>query len=244
MFLDRTRTGRYEDHVTNQRRILLVEDEDTLVTGLVYALEREGYTVEVERDGAAALARLRTSAPDLVLLDVMLPKKSGLDVLAALRREGRKVPVILLTAKGEEGDKLKGFDLGADDYVTKPFSLAELLARVRVRLRERAGALEDVPNTFTIGPAKVDLAALRVDVDGRVSELSLKEADMLRLLWRERGKPVKREQFLDEVWKHDGFPTTRTVDQHMVKLRQKVERDPAQPKHLLTAFGIGYRLEA
>jgi DNA-binding response OmpR family regulator len=230
--------------VTNQRRILLVEDEDTLVTGLVYALEREGYAVEVERDGAAALARLRTSAPDLVLLDVMLPKKNGLEVLAALRREGRHVPVILLTAKGTEGDKLKGFDLGADDYVTKPFSLAELLARVRVRLRERAGALDSVPNTLVIGPASVDLAALRVDVDGRVSELSLKEADMLRLLWRERGKPVKREQFLDEVWKHDGFPTTRTVDQHMVKLRQKVERDPAQPKHLLTAFGIGYRLEA
>jgi DNA-binding response OmpR family regulator len=230
--------------VTNQRRILLVEDEDTLVTGLVYALEREGYTVEVERDGAAALARLRTSAPDLVLLDVMLPKKNGLEVLAALRREGRHVPVILLTAKGTEGDKLKGFDLGADDYVTKPFSLAELLARVRVRLRERAGALDGVPNTFAIGPANIDLGSLRVDVDGRVSELSLKEADMLRLLWRERGKPVKREQFLDEVWKHDGFPTTRTVDQHMVKLRQKVERDPAQPKHLLTAFGIGYRLES
>ena len=230
--------------MTNQRRILLVEDEDTLVTGLVYALEREGYVVEVERDGAAALARLRTSAPDLVLLDVMLPKKNGLEVLAALRREGRHVPVILLTAKGTEGDKLKGFDLGADDYVTKPFSLAELLARVRVRLRERAGSFDGVPTTFAIGPASVDLGSLRVDVDGRVSELSLKEADMLRLLWRERGKPVKREQFLDEVWKHDGFPTTRTVDQHMVKLRQKVERDPAQPKHLLTAFGIGYRLEA
>lgn len=230
--------------MTNQRRILLVEDEDTLVTGLVYALEREGYVVEVERDGAAALARLRTSAPDLVLLDVMLPKKNGLEVLAALRREGRHVPVILLTAKGTEGDKLKGFDLGADDYVTKPFSLAELLARVRVRLRERSGSFDGVPNTFAIGPANIDLGSLRVDVDGRVSELSLKEADMLRLLWRERGKPVKREQFLDEVWKHDGFPTTRTVDQHMVKLRQKVERDPAQPKHLLTAFGIGYRLEA
>jgi DNA-binding response OmpR family regulator len=173
----------------------------------------------------------------------MLPRRSGLDVLATLRREGRNLPVILLTAKGEEGDKLKGFDLGADDYVTKPFSLAELLARVRVRLRERSSQLDAVPNTLAIGPARVDLSALRVEVDGRTSELSLREADMLRLLWRERGKPVKRERFLDEVWRHDGFPTTRTVDQHMVKLRQKVERDPAEPKHLLTAFGIGYRLE-
>jgi len=229
--------------MTTPRHILLVEDEESLVTGLVYALEREGYAVEVARDGAAALERLRTSAPDLVLLDVMLPRRNGLDVLATLRREGRNVPVILLTAKGEEGDQLKGFDLGADDYVTKPFSLAELLARVRVRLRERTNQLDAVPATFAIGPARVDLAALRVEVDGRTSELSLREADMLRLLWRERGKPVKREQFLDEVWKHDGFPTTRTVDQHMVKLRQKVERDPAEPKHLLTAFGIGYRLE-
>jgi DNA-binding response OmpR family regulator len=229
--------------MNTQRHILLVEDEESLVTGLVYALEREGYAVEVARDGAAALERLRASAPDLVLLDVMLPRRSGLDVLATLRREGRNLPVILLTAKGEEGDKLKGFDLGADDYVTKPFSLAELLARVRVRLRERSSQLDAVPNTLAIGPARVDLSALRVEVDGRTSELSLREADMLRLLWRERGKPVKRERFLDEVWRHDGFPTTRTVDQHMVKLRQKVERDPAEPKHLLTAFGIGYRLE-
>jgi two-component system alkaline phosphatase synthesis response regulator PhoP len=173
----------------------------------------------------------------------MLPRKSGFDVLAGLRRDGRQTPVILLTAKNQELDKVRGFDLGADDYVTKPFSLAELEARIRARLRV-ATPLDEGPNELELGPAKIDLRAMKVELDGRVEDLSVREVDMLRLLWRERGRPVSRERFLEVVWGHERFPTTRTVDQHMVKLRQKVERDPAEPRYLVTAFGVGYRLNA
>jgi DNA-binding response OmpR family regulator len=226
-----------------KRRVLVVEDEDAMLAGLEYALAREGYEVTVARDGASASALLRESAPDMVLLDVMLPRRSGFDVLAQLRRDGREIPVILLTAKNQEIDKVHGFDLGADDYVTKPFSLVELLARIRARLRRAAQVEADVPNELVIGAAHVDLRAMRVRRGAATEELSLREIDMLKLLWRERGRPVSRERFLDEVWGHDSLPTTRTVDQHVVKLRQKLELDPAAPKHLLTAFGVGYRLE-
>ncbi|MCK6445585.1 MAG: response regulator transcription factor [Planctomycetes bacterium] len=224
-------------------RILIVEDEPAMQAGLVYALKKEGYEVECVGDGERALDVARGSAPDLVLLDVMLPKRSGFDVLAALRRDGRRVPVILLTAKGQEIDKVQGFDLGADDYVTKPFSLAELLARIRARLRRRADDAGEVPNELVLGSARVDLKRMAVERDAERFELSLREVDMLKLLWRERGRPVSRERFLEEVWGHERFPTTRTVDQHVVKLRQKLEADPANPKVLLTAFGVGYRLE-
>jgi DNA-binding response OmpR family regulator len=229
--------------VTPPVRILVVEDEEALVAGLDYALQREGYEVVLARDGETALTHLRESAPDLVLLDVMLPRRSGFDVLAKLRREGRAVPVILLTAKGQEIDKVHGFDLGADDYVTKPFSLAELLARIRARLRRRTAEADEVPDTFALGPTQVDLRAMCARRGAKSEELSLREADMLRLLWRERGRPVSRQRFLDEVWGREHFPTTRTVDQHVVKLRQKLEQDPAHPRHLLTVFGVGYRLD-
>ncbi len=224
-------------------RILVVEDEEAMIAGLEYALAKAGYEVQVARDGAAALEVLKRGSFDLVLLDVMLPRKSGFDVLVALRRDGRKTPVILLTAKNQEMDKVRGFDLGADDYVTKPFSLAELEARIRARLRTNAPG-DDGPNELELGPAKIDLRAMKVELDGRVEDLSVREVDMLRLLWRERGRPVSRERFLEVVWGHEKFPTTRTVDQHMVKLRQKVERDPGDPRFLVTAFGVGYRMNA
>ncbi len=226
--------------MTHKQTILVVEDEASMLAGLEYALAKEGYEVHSAVDGDGAIAAVRKAPPDLILLDVMLPKRSGFDVLRVLRDEGRSVPVILLTAKGQEIDKVHGFDLGADDYVTKPFSLAELLARIRARLRGRAS---DVPEVFELGPARIDLKRMRVERGREVHELSLREIDMLKLLWRERGRPVSRERFLTEVWGHERFPTTRTVDQHMVKLRQKVESDPAAPRHLLTAFGVGYRLE-
>jgi len=226
--------------MTRRETILVVEDEASMLAGLEYALAKEGYDVHSAVDGERALAMVRKSAPDLILLDVMLPKRSGLDVLRELRKERRNVPVILLTARGQELDKVQGLDLGADDYVTKPFSLAELLARIRARLRGRAS---DVPDSFELSGARVDLKGMRVEKGGEVHELSLREIDMLKLLWRERGQPVSRERFLTDVWGHERFPSTRTVDQHVVKLRQKLERDPAQPKHLLTAFGVGYRLE-
>ena len=224
-------------------RILVVEDEDTLAAGLEYALRREGYDVVVARDGQAALECVRRDTPDLVLLDVMLPRRSGFEVLAELRRGGLGLTVVLLTAKDQELDKVHGFDLGADDYVTKPFGLAELLARVRARLRRHSSEVEEVPSELVLGPAHVDLAGMRVIVDGRAEALTVREVDMLRLLWRERGRSVSRARFLGEVWGHERAPTTRTVDQHMLKLRQKVERDPGEPRHLVTVFGVGYRLE-
>jgi len=229
--------------MSTKARILVVEDEEAMVAGLEYALAREGYEILLARDGHAALETLRATAPDLVLLDVMLPRRSGFDVLAALRREGRSVPVILLTAKGAEMDKVKGLDLGADDYVTKPFALAELLARVRAQLRRHATDAGSVPESFDLGDAHVDLRALSVARNGEATPLTVREVDMLKLLWRERGRPVSRERFLDEVWGQSRFPTTRTVDQHVVKLRQKVEADPGNPRFILTAFGVGYRLE-
>ena len=226
--------------MTRQESILVVEDEVSMLAGLEYALSKEGYLVRSACDGDSALSAIRKSLPDLILLDVMLPKRSGFDVLRELRKDGRSVPVILLTAKGQEIDKVHGFDLGADDYVTKPFSLAELLARIRARLRHRA---DDAPDAFELSGAHVDLKRMRVERGKEMHELSLREIDMLKLLWRERGQAVSRERFLTDVWGHERFPSTRTVDQHMVKLRQKIESDPAAPRHLLTAFGVGYRLE-
>lgn len=222
-------------------KILIVEDEESMAAGLEYALQREGYEVELARDGAAALETLRRAAPDLVLLDVMLPKRSGFDVLSTLRREGRELPVILLTAKGQELDKVRGLDLGADDYVTKPYALAELLARIRARIRRRSS--DDVPDTFPVGPNVVDLRAMCVQRTEGATELSVREVEMLKLLWRERGRPVSRERFLDEVWGANGFPTTRTVDQHVARLRPKLEPDAGKPRHLLTVHGVGYKLE-
>jgi DNA-binding response OmpR family regulator len=224
-------------------RILLVEDEDAIVAGLTYALQKEGFEVEVARDGEAGLNRLRAAAFDLVLLDIMMPKRSGFDVLRALRKEGRAVRVILLTAKGQEADKVQGLDLGADDYVTKPFGLAELLARIRARLRRVPEDAVALPDTITLGPVRIELKVLRVDRGQHSEALTVKEADILRLLWRERGKAVSRRHLLQEVWKLDHLPATRTVDQTIARLRQKVEVDASRPRHIVTVFGVGYRLD-
>jgi len=229
--------------------LLLVEDEEGLILGLEYALKREGYRVTVARDGEAGLSAARADRPDLLVLDLMLPKRSGFEVLELLRGEGHAYPVILLTALGQEVDKVRGLDLGADDYVVKPFGLSELLARIRARLRRASASPAHVPSEtlsgFTLGQVQIDLSALRVvQPSGESEELSVREVDMLRLLFRERGKPVSRTQFLDEVWGLDSFPTTRTVDQHVAKLRKKIEPDPKHPIHIVTVHGLGYRLEA
>ncbi len=224
-------------------QVLVVEDEDSMRAGLEYALAREGYQVALARDGDEALRRIEAASFDLVLLDLMLPRRSGFEVLKRLREAGREVPVIVLTARGQEADKVRGFDLGADDYVTKPFGLAELLARVRARLRRREPEPEPLPERFSLGRTLVDLARLEVRCGKRVEPLTTKEAEMLRLLYRERGRPVARGRFLEEIWGDERFPTTRTVDQHVARLRKKLEADPAHPCHLRTVFGYGYRLD-
>ena len=235
--------------------LLLVEDDRTLRRALGDAFAGEGLQVTRAADGDEALALLAERTFDLLVLDVMLPGPSGLEVLRRLRMRDRRTPVLLLTARGSEGDKVLGLELGADDYVTKPFSVRELLARVRALLRrvERpaagvaggggGGAPPRPPaGRFRLGDAEVDLDAYEVRRDGSVHRLSPKEAAMLALLWRERGRVVSRARFLDEVWNGGGAVGDRTVDTHLLHLRQKIEADWKEPRVLLTVHGVGYRL--
>lgn len=231
----------------SHRRILVVEDDPTLRTGLEDALSMEDYDVTVAGDGLLAEDLLRRRHFALVVLDVMLPGRSGLEVLKRVREDGIMTPIILLTARSDESDKVIGLELGADDYVTKPFGLRELLARIRVLLRreERVLAMLDdraPEGSFVIGAAEIDCDTFEIRRDGAVHPMTPKEAAMLQLLRREEGRVVGRARFLEEVW--DGGETVgnRTVDTHMLNLRKKIESDPRDPRHLLTVHGAGYRL--
>ncbi len=223
-------------------RILIVEDELPMRTALVETLKTEGYRVVAAHDGESGLELACTEPFDLVLLDVMMPKLDGFAVCRELRKRGRDMPVLMLTAKGGVDDRVTGLDSGADDYLAKPFSLRELLARVRslLRRRERYAA---VPDTLAIGAATVDFARRQLTRDGTTHALSEKETGMLRLLAAARGAPVPRETFLDVIWGYHAYPSTRTVDNFIAALRAKLEPEPANPRHLLTIRGTGYRLE-
>ncbi len=225
--------------------LLLVEDDDAIRTVLRDALVTDGHQVTVAADGDEAQAILRGSTFDLLILDVMLPGPSGLEILQALRRRDQETPVLLLTALAGEGDKVLGLELGADDYVTKPFSLRELRTRVRVLLRRRERNGErptDRPTgRFRIGAVDVDLDAYELRRGRSVQRLSPTEAARLALLWQERGRVVDRARFLEAVWGGAGIGD-RTIDTHLLHLRQKLERDPKAPEHLLTVHGVGYRL--
>lgn len=223
-------------------RLLLVEDDATLRTALTDAFAGEGHDVTAASDGHEARAELADGRFDLVILDVMLPGPSGLELLRELRERDPDTPVLLLTARGEEGDKVLGFELGADDYVSKPFSLRELLARVKAMLRRHERTETAVARQFAIGEVRVDLAAFTLERAGETFALSPKEAGMLELLWREQGKAVSRARFLRDVWGNDQFVGDRTIDTHMLNLRQKLEQDSKKPRHLLTVHGVGYRL--
>jgi two-component system, OmpR family, alkaline phosphatase synthesis response regulator PhoP len=225
-------------------RILVVEDNENLAYGLATSLELDGHEVEVAGDGRAGLERARQGHPDLVILDLMLPEMDGYRVLKALREGGATVPVILLTAKGEEADKVLGFRIGADDYVTKPFGMLELLARVGALLR-RAGrpASGAAPEVERFGEVEVNLAAHTVTRGGDPVALAPKEFEVLAVLLRRRGAVVSRLDLLEEVWGHRGAFVTRTVDVHVSELRRKLERDPANPSHIVTVRKVGYRLE-
>jgi len=221
--------------------ILLVEDDRAIRTVLQDALQNDGHVVTAAADGDEALAVLRGRTFDLLVLDVLLPGPSGLEILQSLRKRDQRTPVLLLTARSSEGDKVLGLELGADDYVTKPFSLRELRTRVRVLLRrvERPGDRDT--GKFALGSREVDLDAYEVRRGRTVQRLSPTETAMLGLLWRERGRVVDRARFLAEVW--GGAPIgDRTIDTHLLHLRQKIEDDPKAPVHLLTVHGVGYRL--
>jgi DNA-binding response OmpR family regulator len=223
-------------------RLLVIEDEAPMRTALVETLRAEGYRVLGAADGPAGLELACTEAFDLILLDVMMPGLDGFAVCRELRRRGRSVPVLMLTAKGQVDDRVAGLDSGADDYLVKPFSLKELLARVRALLR-RAERGQAVPGVLAIGAAVIDFGRAVVTRDGGDHPLSDKECGMLRVLAAHPGEPVSREKFLDEVWGYHAYPSTRTVDNFITGLRAKLEDDPTRPRHLVTVRGVGYRLE-
>jgi two-component system alkaline phosphatase synthesis response regulator PhoP len=220
-------------------RILIVDDEPEMVRGLEDNLRFEGYQTVSAHDGRQALELALREAPDLILLDVMMPDMSGWDVCRQLRAKSIDAPVIMLTARGEEVDRVRGLELGADDYVTKPFSPRELLARIRAVLR-RPGRRQQL-SEFAFGDVRLHLRARLAYRRGREVKLTRKEFDLLTYLVEHRGDIVTRDRLLDEVWGYDRFPTTRTVDTHILRLRQKFETDPERPAFILTVHGQGYR---
>ena len=229
-------------------RILVVEDNANLAYGLATSLELEGHSVAIAETGPDGLREARDSAPDLVILDLMLPGMDGYRVLKTLRDEGSAVPVILLTARGEEADKVLGFRLGADDYVTKPFGLLELLARVDARLRRAPGAgwpLSRQPGEVVerFGDVEVDPASRTVRRAGEEVALTPKELDLLLTLLRRNGAVASRLELLQEVWGHRAAVMTRTVDMHVAELRRKLEDEPSNPRYILTVWKAGYRLQ-
>lgn len=230
-----------------KHHILVVEDDSHIRMGLVETLLSEGYEVSECGDGSQALAMIRERKPVLILLDVMLPGKNGFDICRELRSQGERTAVIMLTAKGQEVDKVVGLELGADDYVTKPFSLRELLARVQAQLRRiepaQTSSSQEVPEEIAFGTVTIRSAALRGTREKDEFELTPRELKIIALLFREAGNAISRDQILNEVWGQDYYGTTRTLDQVIVKIRQKIETDPKSPTHLTTVHGLGYRLE-
>jgi DNA-binding response OmpR family regulator len=220
--------------------ILVVEDDSAILRGLTDNLRFEGYEVTPVRNGEEGLRAILEDEPELVVLDVMLPSLSGFDICRRVRKEGRMMPILMLTARAQEVDRVMGLDLGADDYVTKPFSIPEFLARVRALLR-RANAAPALPERVAFGQVSVEFERYEARMAGQEVRLAPKEFGVLRLLVAREGEVVSRTDLLHEVWGYDRFPTTRTVDNHLASLRSKLEEDPANPKHLLTVHGVGYK---
>ncbi|HIT02610.1 MAG TPA: response regulator transcription factor [Candidatus Enterenecus merdae] len=227
------------------KRILVVEDEGNIVDILVFNLRREGYDTLEARDGAAGLQLALERDPDLVLLDLMLPKLDGFEVCRRLRAEGRATPVIMLTAREEETDKVLGLELGADDYITKPFSMRELLARVKANIRRSAMAHAPAAHRLEVGRITVDEQAMTVSKDGSPLELSQREYELVRTLAAHRGQVLSREALMEQVWNYEGYVgDVRAVDVAIRRLREKIEDDPADPKFILTRRGLGYAFGA
>jgi two-component system alkaline phosphatase synthesis response regulator PhoP len=222
------------------KRLLLIEDEPGLVLTLCDRLTREGYAIETSADGESGLERAAGEAFDLVLLDVMLPRLNGFDVLRELARRGVDTPVIMLTARGQVVDKVVGLRLGADDYVTKPFEMVELLARIEARLR-RPAAAPHPSEGYQFGDIRVDFRRAEMTRAGAPIELSAREFQLLKYFIEHRGAMLTRDELLNEVWGYHAMPSTRTVDVHVAWLRQKIEPNPRHPQYILTVHGMGYR---
>jgi DNA-binding response OmpR family regulator len=221
-------------------KILIVEDEPNMVAGLRDNFEFEGFQVATALDGVEGLEQALKISPDLVILDVMMPKMSGLDVCKQLKAKRPSIPIIMLTARGQEVDKVVGLELGADDYVTKPFSIRELLARVKAVLR-RTQTLPQEQDRYAFGDVEVDLRGYQVRRGGKPIEFSGKEFDLLKYFLCHSGQTLSRDRLLDEVWGYENYPTTRTVDTHIVRIRQKLEPVPDDPRYFLTVHGVGYK---
>ena len=224
-------------------KILVIEDELDMLKGLEDNLEFDGYDVDIAQEGETGLNKITTGEYDLVLLDIMLPDISGFDICRKIRGQGIKTPIILLTAKGEEMDKVRGLELGADDYITKPFSLRELLARLKAVLR-RTTSDDDTGNSqiYTIGNLTVNFHSYEATIGDEAVKMSTKEVDVLWLLIERKHEVIHRDEILSEVWGIDSDITTRTVDNFVHKLRQKIEDDPANPQNIVTVHGVGYKL--
>jgi two-component system response regulator RegX3 len=223
-------------------RILLVEDEAAIADSVAYSMRNEGFEVEIAADGLSALSLYRSFYPDLIILDLMLPKLSGLDLCRTIRKES-SIPIIMLTAKTEEIDRVLGLELGADDYVSKPFSIRELIARVKAVLRRTEAIKEDKEDTiFEVGDLKMDVARRRVTVRGNPVHLPLKQFELLRILLANKGKVVERGELFQRVWGADEEYDSGTLDVHIRWLREKIEQDPSRPQYIRTLRGVGYRI--
>ncbi|MHC4945959.1 MAG: response regulator transcription factor [Planctomycetota bacterium] len=225
---------------TSKKKILVIEDDVSLRLGLEEALRSEDFLVEVAADGEKGLHLALTSEADLILLDLMLPRMDGFEILRRIREDRLEAPVIILTARGQEEDRIMGFEYGADDYVVKPFSVKELLLRIAAVLR-RAGEGVSLIDEIAIGEALVDFKAYQIHRGKENFGLSRKEADMLRLFLDNPNQVITRERFLESVWGYHSYPTTRTIDMHVLKLRQKLEPQPESPRYFHTVHGVGYK---
>lgn len=223
--------------------ILAIEDDPAILRGLADNLRFESYEVLTATDGESGYALIREKRPDLIILDLMLPKLSGYEICRKVRAEGIQTPILMLTARGEEADRVLGLDLGADDYVAKPFSIRELLARIRAILR-RAQPAKELPDELRFDDVVVNFLSWEAHKAGEVLEMTRKEFSIIRFLASRAGEVVTRDELLNEVWGYENYPTTRTVDNHIAGLRAKIERDPGDPRHLRTVHGVGYKFVA
>src|SRR5215475_7187961 len=226
------------------RRVLIIEDEPGLVMALTQRLTSEGYTVETSADGESGLERATADTFDIIVLHLMLPLKSGFDVCRDLRQRGINTPIIMLTARGQVVDRVLGLKIGADDYLTKPFEMMELMARVEALLRRAPISQNGQNNVYEFGPLRIDLRGTSVSRNGRIVPLSAREFQLLRYFVEHRGATLSRDILLKEVWGYNADAFTRTVDVHVASLRQKLEKDPKQPSLIVTVLGLGYKFVA
>jgi two-component system alkaline phosphatase synthesis response regulator PhoP len=224
-----------------KEKILIVEDEVKLIKGLSVNLVREGYEVVWALDGEEGLNMAFREAPDLILLDIMLPRKDGLDVCRELRSQDVSTPIIMLTAKGEEVDKVVGLEIGADDYITKPFSVKELLARIKAQLRRSTRGEISTPMVCRIDDVEIDFLHFKILRSGKEFSLTPLEAEILKFFVSHKGEVVSRDTLLNKIWGYKRFPSTRTIDNHILKLRKKLEEEPSRSKYIISIYGQGYR---